>query len=108
MDAEGVAHTVAVPDWRSVVEAEESVIGRLRRQDWSAAWVAEQQELIYEQVAAGVFGEGGRVGEPAAEPVKVTGQDVEGPQQAGAWLQRIDAWWRLDVLTALEDALDED
>ena len=46
MDAEGVAHTVAAPDWRSVLQVKKKVLRQLRKQSWSAAWVEDQQEAF--------------------------------------------------------------
>ena len=100
----GVAHAVAAVDWRSVVHLEHEVLHRVRRREWSAAWVEQRQEVLLEQVAAGAFGRGGARGGLPASPVLLSAEDVRGPAPADRWLDR---WWRLDVLLALEDALDD-
>lgn len=108
VDAEGVAHTVAAPDWRSVVQVKKKVLRRLRELDWFATWLDDRQESLFDQIEAGAYGKGGLEGALPPRPVLLTGEDADSAERSDAWLGRVDQWWRLDVLLALEDALDED
>ncbi|NAZ84304.1 hypothetical protein GTR02_21100 [Kineococcus sp. R8] len=91
-----------------MVQVKKKVLRRLREQAWSAAWVEAQQEAFYEQIEAGAFKEGGAEGELPPRPIPLTGEDVENKVSADLWLEQVDEWWRLDVLVALEDALDDE
>ncbi|GAA0311338.1 hypothetical protein [Kineococcus aurantiacus] len=108
VDAQGVAHTVAAPEWRSVVQIEEKLLRCVRELDWFTAWVEDRQESLFEEIEAGLFSEGGVVGALPPRSVVLTGGDAESAERADAWLAQVGEWWRMDVLLALEDALDED
>ncbi len=103
VDAEGVAHTVAPPDWREVLllqgehaEVSNDLLEELER----------QRRLVYDQIESGELGPGGQEGELPNEPIPLHTAAFEDLGLLRSSLAQVDVWWRLDVVEALEDYLD--
>ena len=108
LDPDGVAHTVAVPDWSEVVALR--VVGRGGELGPAAllAVLDALEERMYAEIAAIPY-DGARerafVGQVPAHRV-ITLPDGD-PAALVAQLESVDLRWRLDHLTALRDLLDE-
>lgn len=108
LDPDGVAHTVAVPDWSEVVALR--VVGRGGELDAAAllAVLDALEERTYAEIAVIPY-DGARerafVGQvPAHRVLRLPDGD---PAALVAQLGSVDLRWRLDHLTALRDLLDE-
>ena len=108
LDPDGVAHTVAVPDWSEVVALR--VVGRGGELGPAAllAVLDALEERTYAEIAAIPY-DGARERAfvrqvPAHRVFQTAGR---GPAALVAQLGSVDLRWRLDHLTALRDLLDE-
>ena len=108
LDPDGVAHTVAVPDWSEVVALR--VVGRGGELDAAAllAVLDALEERTYAEIAAIPY-DGARecafVGQvPAHRVFRLPDGD---PAALVAQLGSVDLRWRLEHLMALRDLLDE-
>jgi hypothetical protein len=102
---DGVAHTVAPPDWRDVIEINFGDLPPGRALE-VVQWVESRREVLYDQISSGLL-VSGPVGGLPTEPVVFDAGSIAAIEMCDRWLSDIDDAWKLDALDALELALEE-
>lgn len=105
IDDEKVVHTVAPPDWRSVIQVPEQDLTEVS--DGLADALEECRAQVYRSIQAGDLGPGGPVEEMPEQPVDVPVEVFSDPGALRGFIAGVGAWWRLDVLDAIEECAEE-
>lgn len=101
ISVDGVAHTIAAPDWRLVIRPEGEPPGRAPR--GISAAIEDERLAIYEMIQAGQLVPGGPRDQLPVEPFPVPAPAVRTGEGLKRFVRELPEWWRLDVLDALEE-----
>ena len=105
VDDKRVAHTAAPTDWREVIHVS-GVPGE--EPPASLLDTIEQHRLaIFRRIETGEIGPGGSVGKLPEVAITVPAEVLKQPALLGEFIGRVDKWWQLDVLDAIEESIEE-
>lgn len=105
IDDQKIAHTVAPPDWRTVIRVAEQELTAVP-DDFEDA-LEDCRAEVYRSIETGALGPGGPAQELPAAPVDVPAGVFTDADALRDFVNGVEAWWRLDVIEALDECAEE-